>query len=188
MLQDSQVFPLTCCRRTKYRVDHGHIADSILERDGLRPVLSNRLREERALDLVLIASRNLNHLIVDENLSGPIVRRIEWNQHLDSSFRAVKNHSLIRIQPCATCKRRVTLRKVEHRTRQRVRTRNRISLNDAKHAPRLRCKDEARDVNRITPDIHQRAAAERKFIANVLRIGIEVTEKSGNGRDRTYSA
>src|SRR5215217_4261002 len=175
------LLPLTCCCGAKYRIYDDHVGDRIFERDRLFPVLSKCLREKRALNLVLVANWKLNCFVVKQNLCRLIVRGIERDRDLDSSFSSEEDHPLIRVKTRAAGKRRMTVWKIENCRCQSVSARHRVAFDNAKHAPRFCLEHKPGDRDRITSDVHQRSAAKLKLIANVRRIGVEVTEEAGDG-------
>src|SRR5436190_19225657 len=123
--------------RTKHGVDHGHVVNCVFERNGLRSVFTQCLRKKRTLDLVLITNGKLDRFGVEQNLRGTIVRRVEGNKHFDTSFRAEKDHALVRRQASAASKGCLTLLEVEYRTRQAVGTELGVSFDQSEHTPRL---------------------------------------------------
>src|SRR6202022_4911886 len=75
--------------------------------------------------------------IVNKNPRSSVVRRIERNFHLDSSFRPQKLHSLVRHHLRAASEHRLPRRKIQNHRRQSVRVEIRISLNQSRHARRF---------------------------------------------------
>src|SRR6185437_891008 len=82
----------------------------------------------------------------------------------------------------------MTIREIEHGGRQNICTGFRLAFNQSKHATRFRIINPARDRDRITSDIHQCSAADLELIANVCRIGIEVTEETADRSQRADAA
>ena len=92
--------------------------------------------------------------VVDEDAAGPVRRRIDGNLHLDTAARSQDLHALIRDHLCAARKHGLAGGKIEHRGSQPVDSHLWIALDQAQRARRFVLEQEAREMNRITADVH----------------------------------
>src|SRR5882762_6623830 len=169
------------------RLNHRHVRNRILKRHRNLAPLPNRPRQRIPLHRILVANRNRLRSnppakyissIIYKNPRWPVVRRIKRNFNLDSSFRPQELHSLVVHQLRAARERRLPRRKLQNRRRQSVRLEIRIYLDQSRNPRRLLSKNKSRRRNRVTPDIHYSAPAPLRFVPHVLRIAVEIAERS----------
>src|SRR5262249_8322150 len=110
-------------------VDDPHVLDGIVEREGDRLAAADRLREQIALDGVLVADRKALDLlrdvaepaaVVDEDAAGLVRRRIEGDLDGDPALGAEDLHALVGHQLGRADEARLSLRIVEDGARQAV--------------------------------------------------------------------
>src|SRR5438046_856604 len=125
-----RLFPPPRLCRQKYRFNHRHIRNRILQRHRCHAPLPNGSRKRVSLHRILIANRNRLRSnspaknvasVINKNPRRPIVRCIKRNFNLDSSFCPQELHSLVRHRLRAASEHRLPRRKLQNRRRQSVR-------------------------------------------------------------------
>src|SRR5713226_1466095 len=173
----------------KYRFDHRHIRNGILERHGNLASLPNSPRKRISLYCILIANRNCFHpnspakyivSIINKNPASTIRWRIKRYLDLNPPLRPQELHPLVRHQLRAASEHRLPRRKLQNRRRQPVRLEIRISFNQSQHAHGLLSKDKPRGRNWVAPDIHQPASAPLYLVPHVRGIPVKVAERPHN--------
>src|SRR6267143_5994920 len=171
----------------EHRLNHRHIRDRILQRYRNLTPLANRPRKRVSLHRILVANRNRFHpnttakhvaSIINRNSCRTVRRRIKWYLDLDPPGRPQELHPLVMHKLRATRKHRLPRRKFQNHRRQPVRLKIGVEFDQRRDARRLLPKNEPRRGNRVAPDIHHPAPSPLCNIPHVLRISIEVTERS----------
>jgi len=191
------MLPETCTGRAEEGIDDGHISQGVLKWDGHFCVLLNGLRKEIALDGVLIASGKLLTACVAPTQSGAVVNKnARWfagwdvigNFDLYPAVCAENLHALGRNQLRAAGEGSLSGGEVHKCGSEAVRPHIRIAVDNGDHAGGLAAEEKAGHRDGIAADIHERSAADLAYVADILRIVVEVAEVARNGSKFTDSA
>src|ERR1700730_1471561 len=184
------LFPFTRFSRAENCLDYRHGSNRAFQRNGQLLTFAYALREQIAVDRVLISSLVFHHLgtpaggigsIVDINAARSIRRCIERNLYFDPGFGSEDLYLLIRHHLGATGEHRVPGRKMKYSGRQRIGVQLRILFNHPKDFGRFFSENESGSKNQVTPDIHHSTASVVADVANIFRILVIVAEASRNG-------
>ena len=161
-------FPNSRSLPSEKGVDDGHVAHGVFERDGRGFSLENRTRERLRFQRVLIHRVERDRFdagpqavapVVDENSTGTIGGSVVRNLDLDATACSEDLGALVEDELRAAHEEGLPTRKLEQRRGETVRSEFGIPLHERKHASRLFTEQETRRDDRVTADIHERAAA-----------------------------
>src|ERR1022692_684592 len=183
-------FPATRFRRAEQRIDDGHVPDGVNERHRHFALATHGLREQVALNGVLVADRERFGLDAGAEQVGAVVhkdaarlvgRRVEWNLDLDPAAGSEQLHALIGNQLGGAGEDRLAGGEIEHGGSQAVRVHIGVAFQQGHHAARFLAEDEAGSVDGIAADIEQPSAAPRAHITDVGAVAIEIAEEAHDG-------
>src|ERR1039457_2828627 len=182
--------PASRFRRAEQRIDDGHVADGVLEWHRHFALATHGLREQVALDGVLVADRECFGLdagaeqvgaVVHKDAARLVVRRVEWNLDLDPAAGSEQLHALIGNQLGRAGEDRLAGGEIEHGGSEAVRVHIGVAFQQGHHAARFLAEDEAGSVDGIAADIEQPSAAPRAHITDVGAVAIEIAEEAHDG-------
>ena len=177
-------------RRAKQRIDDGHVAHGVREWHRHFALAPHGLREQIALDGVLVADRECFGLdagaeqvgaVVHEDAARTIRRRVEWDFDLDAAGGSEQLHALIGNQLCGAGEDGLAGGVIEDGGGEAVGMHLRVALQQGHDAARLLAEDEAGGVDGIAADIEQAAAAPGAHVADVGGVAVEIAEEAHDG-------
>jgi hypothetical protein len=183
-------FPLPRLSGAENRFDHGHVFDCVLQRNGDCDGSADGLGEDVALNRILVAGGEFFRddaaaeqiaAVVDEDAAGTVVGGVEGDFDFDAAARAQEVAALVGHELRAASESRLAGGKIEDGRGQAVDLHFGVFFYQPKYARRLFVEDEARGVDGVTADIHERTAAAFRDVADVRRIVVEITEEADGG-------
>ncbi len=115
---------------------------------------------------------------MNQDSRGFIRRRIEWNLHFDPPQRTAELHTLIWNQLDTASEACLPGRKVQNCRCEPINAQPWVSIDQCENTERFLSENESREADGITADVQNTAAADLRFITNVLRVVVEITEKA----------
>src|SRR5260221_6067801 len=187
---ETWLYPRVLPRGPVQRLDHRHVPDRIFERCRYLTSFSHGLRKEVALDRVLIASGDFYSpdaaseqvgYAIHPQPARPVRRRVEGDFHFDAAPRAEDVRALVGDHLHAAGEYRLAGREVERGGAQPVDAHVRIAFDQTHYAHRLLAKHKTGELDRVAADVHQRAAAPLRHVANVFGVAVEKAEGGHDG-------